>query len=131
MRTTVSAVTGLAFVAALTGCTAAGNGVQATPAASSVSSVPTTSPLSPSGSPVEVTQAQLTSITEDLATRGVNGDISVVSAYAVTWTDGSLGCPESGRMYPQVLTSGFQVIVSVAGKSYDYRFGAGAPRLCT
>jgi hypothetical protein len=49
------------------------------------------------------------------------GEITVVSVEAVTWRDASLGCPTMGRMYSQVLTPGYQIILEVNGTQYDYR----------
>ena len=58
-------------------------------------------------------------------------DPEVVSADAVTWNDGSLGCPEAGQAYTQALVDGYQVILEVDGERYDYRVGSGsAVRLC-
>lgn len=88
-------------------------------------------PLNPSGSAVEVSAAKLEAITADLAKRGVSGEVSVVSATAVTWNDGSLGCPQAGQVYTQALVPGTKVVVSVAGKKFDYHFGGtDAPKLC-
>ena len=48
-------------------------------------------------------------------------EITVVSVESVTWRDASLGCPKKGRMYSQVLTPGYQIILEVNGTQYDYR----------
>ena len=74
-----------------------------------------------------------TALLSDLAARGVSTDgIEVVVAQAVTWPNGALGCPKPGIAYTQMVTNGYQVVVSVGGKRYDYRFGSTAtPRLCT
>ena len=48
-------------------------------------------------------------------------EITVVSVEAVIWRDASLGCPMKGRMYAQVLTPGYQIILEVNGTQYDYR----------
>jgi hypothetical protein len=45
--------------------------------------------------------------------------IVVRSAKAVTWRDASLGCPEKDRMYAQVLSTGHEVILEVAGKTHE------------
>src|SRR5687767_10541093 len=44
----------------------------------------------------------------DLAVRlGIEASaVTVVSVESVTWSDGSIGCPEPGRAYPQVITPG-------------------------
>lgn len=51
-------------------------------------------------------------------------DISVVSATAVIWADSSLGCPQKGVMYMQVLTSGYLVILEADGVQYPYHTDA-------
>ena len=62
---------------------------------------------------------------------GGRSDPEVVSAEAMTWNDGSLGCPEPGQAYTQALVDGYQVILVVDGERYDYRVGNGASvKLC-
>jgi hypothetical protein len=57
--------------------------------------------------------------------------LEVISADAVTWSDGSLGCPMPGMMYTQALVPGFRVRIRAAGKELDYHAGRmGAPVLC-
>ncbi len=58
----------------------------------------------------------------DLARRlGISADqIAVDSVEAHTWPDASLGLPEPGMMYAQVLTDGYIVALSAAGKAYVY-----------
>ncbi|HLU52332.1 MAG TPA: hypothetical protein VK011_01945 [Acidimicrobiia bacterium] len=77
----------------------------------------------------EVVEAAIT----DLAGRlGVGpGEIEVVSVETVTWSDGSLGCPEPGKMYTQALVDGHRVVLSHEGTDYDYHAGEdGDPFLC-
>ncbi len=86
---------------------------------------------SQSGSPTNVPEAKLQAIKDDLAARGVVGEVSVVRAESVTWRDGSWGCPEPGKQYTQALVDGMRVIVRVGTREFDYRFGtAASPRLC-
>jgi len=69
----------------------------------------------------------------DLASRlGISPDlISLVRAEAVTWNDASLGCPEKGQMYAQVLTPGYQIILKYEATEYDYRTNdVGFHKLC-
>jgi hypothetical protein len=65
----------------------------------------------------------------DLAERlGVpTDDIAVVSSEEVTWPDSSLGCPQPGMMYAQVLTSGSRIVLTAAGRSYEYHSGGQRP----
>jgi hypothetical protein len=59
------------------------------------------------------------------------GAIEVLRAEAVTWTDGSLDCPEPGMMYTQALVDGYHVVVDASGTELDYRATTnGDYRLC-
>lgn len=48
-------------------------------------------------------------------------EIEVVSVEAKTFSDAALGCPEPGKMYAQVLTQGFIVLLRAAGEDLDFR----------
>jgi len=57
--------------------------------------------------------------------------IVVVSSDAVLWSDGSLGCPEPGRAYQQVVTPGYRIVLSADGATYEYHSARnGEPVLC-
>ena len=90
----------------------------------------------PSNAPVtgEVPEPVLQAIQQQLATDVPGVDLSaatVVSAQAMEWPDGSLGCPEPGMFYTQAITPGYQVVISVGGVEYDYRAtDEGQVRLC-
>jgi hypothetical protein len=47
-------------------------------------------------------------------------DIEVLSAERVTWSDGSLGCPQPGEMYTQALIEGYRIILDVDGQEVHY-----------
>jgi len=46
--------------------------------------------------------------------------ITMVSVKAVDWPDASLGCPEPGMFYAQVITSGYRIVLSHDGERYEY-----------
>ena len=48
------------------------------------------------------------------------GDIKLVKEEAVDWPDTSLGYPEEGMMYAQVITPGFKIILKAGDKLYEY-----------
>lgn len=57
--------------------------------------------------------------------------IEVLSAQAVTWADGSIGCPEPGGNYTQALVEGFQIVLAADGEEYHYHAAHnGEPFLC-
>ena len=74
----------------------------------------------PSG---EVPDDLIADMKADLADRlGIPADrIGLLEAKAVQWRDSSLGCPEKGQMYMQVITPGYQVLLEAEGQEYDYR----------
>jgi hypothetical protein len=47
-------------------------------------------------------------------------EISLVSMEAVDWSDASLGCPQEGYMYAQVITPGFLIVLEAQGQPYEY-----------
>lgn len=69
----------------------------------------------------------------DLASRLEVEDSSIetVSTEQVTWSDGSLGCPESGMSYTQALVEGSRTVLEHDGRFYDYHAGEDdEPFLC-
>lgn len=69
----------------------------------------------------------------DLAQReGVSpDDVSVVRVRQVDWPDSSLGCPEEGMAYTQVVTPGFQILLQAGERVFDYHAGSdGVAFLC-
>lgn len=81
--------------------------------------------------------SDIRSVTEgaisDLATRlKISAEeIEVVRSEEVEWPDASLGCPEEGMAYAQVVTPGFQVILQADDRVYDYHAGPdGEAFLC-
>ena len=129
----------MVVVALLGACTP---GVSATPQPQSPTTIVSTAAPSPttasSGTtarmtaPTGIPATHWAAVLSDLATRGIVTDgIEVVTARSVTWPNGALGCPKPGMAYTQMVIDGYQVVVTVGGKTYDYRFGSTAtPRLC-
>jgi hypothetical protein len=94
------------------------------------SPIPTPTPRRLEGAQVPETIVQMA--IDELASRlSVDASaVKVVSASAVMWRDGSLGCPEPGVAYIQVLIEGYQIILEHAGQTYDYRSDGRYVRLC-
>ena len=76
-------------------------------------------PSLPSG---DVPIAMLERVVADAASgAGVDAsDVRVVTAEAVNWSDGSLGCPEPGMAYTQALVPGFRVVVDIDGEELHF-----------
>ena len=77
------------------------------------------------GFPIDPAMPLVVAAVDDLAGRlGISAaDVTVVDARAVTWGDGSLGCPQPGMMYTQVLVDGTLVVLKAGGQQYEYHGG--------
>lgn len=47
-------------------------------------------------------------------------DITVIVAEEVTWSDGSLGCPQEGMGYTLALVPGYRAVLDVAGDELHF-----------
>jgi hypothetical protein len=57
--------------------------------------------------------------------------LRVTLAEAVTWPDGSLGCPQPGRQYTQVLVDGYRILIVAGTATLEYHASVrGQPFLC-
>ncbi|MFF0267476.1 hypothetical protein [Kribbella sp. NPDC004536] len=121
MRTVLTVVAAAALLVACGNESTSGGQPSMTPSTSSSSE-----PATPAGGLVEQAKA-------DLVKRlGVDAAaVQVVSSTEVTWPDGSLGCPEPGMFYTQMLVNGNRTVLEVDGKQYAYHSSAHrAPFLC-
>ena len=59
-------------------------------------------------------------------------EIEVTAAYLVSWPDASLGCPEPGMQYAQVVTDGAVIELTANDTVYSYHMGGSRyrPFLC-
>lgn len=81
----------------------------------------------------EVPDELLEQVLADAANRaGVEASsLTVVRSEAVTWNDGSLGCPEPGVLYTQEIIDGYWVEIVIGDVDLDYRLNSsGALLLC-
>ena len=62
---------------------------------------------------------------EDLAQRlsAPETEITVVDARGVVWSNSSLGCPQPGMVYADVLTPGFIILLNINDQEYEYHAG--------
>lgn len=97
---------------------------------SSVSATPSPSAAaSASAAPDVRSQPRVTAAISDTATRErVAVDQVVVAAWSpVTWSDGSLGCPQPGMSYTQALVAGEVLILRVDERLFQYHARTGGP----
>jgi hypothetical protein len=56
---------------------------------------------------------------------GVSRDqLHVDQVQAHQWPDSSLGCPQPGQLYSQIVTPGYLVVISGSGKQLEYHTDA-------
>lgn len=56
--------------------------------------------------------------------------VKVESVQAVEWPDASLGCPQPGMMYAQVITPGYRILLKAGDEAYEYHSDAERVVLC-
>jgi len=56
--------------------------------------------------------------------------VRIVAIEPRDFPDGSLGCPQPGAAYAQVITPGHRVLVEVDGRRFDVRVAGSAGRIC-
>ena len=95
-----------------------------TPPLSAQPLLPRSGPV-PSGDPIDPGLSLVQTAVADLSDRldVPPEEITVVEALAVTWPDGSLGCPQPGMAYVQVPVDGSLVVLEAGGRRYEYHGG--------
>lgn len=73
-------------------------------------------------SPAPAVAALVDQVRRDLARRlGVEPSaIAVARTEAVDWPSTALGCPEPGKVYAQVITPGYRIVLEHDGRQYPY-----------
>jgi len=57
-------------------------------------------------------------------------EIEVIEVEEVEWSDTSLGCPQPGMAYAEVIVPGWRVVMRVGGETYEYHWGGGHGVVC-
>jgi hypothetical protein len=90
---------------------------------------PPAQPAAPAGESVtaaSVPREVRRAVVADAARRFQVAESAVVLSRAeqVTWNDGSLGCPQPGQMYTQMLVSGFRILATTSSGQMEYHTDA-------
>ncbi len=56
-------------------------------------------------------------------------EIEVLEMEAVEWSDASLGCPQEGEMYAQVITPGYRLLLAAGGEEYNIHTDRSGDRI--
>lgn len=75
----------------------------------------TTTPVSDLPNPVRLAIAALA---DDLHI--AQSAVEVVAVEPTEWPNSSLGCPQPGRAYLQIVTPGYRVVLAASGQRYEY-----------
>jgi hypothetical protein len=116
----------LSFIIVLAGVVAIAAGCAA-PGSSGSDEPPGSDAALPSVPTGEVPAAMLEQVVADAASgAGVDPSaVKVISAEAVTWSDGALGCPLPDQMYTQALVPGYRVVLDVDGEEMSFHAAEG------
>jgi hypothetical protein len=89
--------------------------------------IPNMTPL-PSFPTAPNLQSLIAKAKEDLAQRlSISVDqINGIDVKSVIWSNSSLGCPQPGMMYAEVLTPGYLILLNANGQEYEYHAGKGS-----
>jgi hypothetical protein len=90
---------------------------------------PPAQPAAPAGNSVSAASVPRNvrrAVVADAARRFQVSESAVVLSRAeqVTWNDGSLGCPQPGQMYTQMLVSGFRIWATTSAGQMEYHTDA-------
>lgn len=106
---------------------------------------PTPPDDSPDPSPADETAEPAAPVVADISEAGIAAlvvgaaeeagvaidEVRVVTAEEVTWSDGSIGCPQAGQAYTQALVPGFRVVLEVGGEERHFHAAQGGEfRFC-
>ncbi len=131
---TILRIAFLATVWVVAGCSAAG--ATDKPSLTPASQQPTRLPASaaPGNPGANTLPASITDpvVAEIARVAGVPvAEVTIISAEAVTFPDGSLGCPSPGMNYTQALVDGWKIVATAGGTTYDYRGSGSTFRQCS
>ena len=121
MRSTLSGFISriaLAAAIALAVAACAGNDEEqrATETATAAPQLDTSAPTGNETVPGEIETAARQLLADELEVD--EGDFRLDSSEEKGWSDASLGCPQEGMAYAQVITPGYKLVFDLAGKSY-------------
>ncbi|QKE82604.1 hypothetical protein [Arthrobacter sp. NEB 688] len=94
------------------------------------SSPPTVPPPADSAVPADLAdRPEVKAAMQDAAGRAgiVASDVQIGGYMAVTWADGSLGCPQKGMAYTQMTVEGELLLLRVDQRVLEYHARQGAP----
>ncbi len=100
----------------------------ASPTTMPAAATPTAVPVAPTAEPAAV-QAVRRELAGRLAVAASR--LKAVSVEPVAWPDASLGCPQEGFAYAQVVTPGYRVVMEHNGQRYTYHTNATASLVVT
>jgi hypothetical protein len=84
--------------------------------------------------PLNLPQSLIEPVVADIAKMAgvpVN-EVVVVSAEPMVFPDGSLGCPQPGVAYTQIVVeNGYKIVATAGGQTFDYRGAGSSFRRCT
>ena len=125
----------LAAALVVAGCSSAAAPSQAAPSTTHSFSASPLAPENGSMSPgtIDLPASVIDPVVADIAktVRLPIAPAERIAAQAVTFPDGSLGCPTPGMAYTQHLVDGYHIVAKAGGTVYDYRGTGSTFKRCT
>lgn len=119
-------------VIALGACTVQGKAApSAADGAGSASSAAASRPNGSSSSTQSAPAAVIQRARKALSEVGLSSDLKLLTSEGVQWNDSSLGCPQPGGMYTQVITSGYVVRFADQGSPREVHVAGDAAIVCS
>jgi hypothetical protein len=97
--------------------------IQPTVGAGQPALVPTPMPAEGSTAPFDEDSKKMVDMAQQALAQqlGVqSADVKLVNITPTEWSDSSLGCPQPGMNYLQVITPGYQITLEAQGQRYEY-----------
>lgn len=147
-RPSIAGIAMLVLLAVAAGCSPAAPGFEPQKLPTETQVVPANTQVPPTGTPTTLptgtlippkwsvgTAAEAEAI--EVARRALAeqlkvGENTIELEYAlpVNWSDTSLGCPQEGMMYAQVIVPGYRIGLQAGGTSYQVHVGDGRAVVC-
>src|SRR5262245_24983658 len=78
-------------------------------------------PVRAQNEPTAIIDAAFADLSHRLGRTLTRGNVDSWTWEQIDFPDSSLGCPQPGQAYAQVVTRGYKIVIMTAGVAYDYR----------
>lgn len=73
-------------------------------------------------------QAAISAVKQEISRLACAAMVEIISVEAAYWSDASLGWPEEGKSYAQLLMEGFRIVAKLGDQKFECRVSGGVVR---